>query len=241
MLRITQVNRLSETTRVTRQLWSHEDDGKGVFMVMFGRRWTFTPELYSRAALDFPMILTSSVVNVGRTSMDMCSTIEDESDGKELASLVFRVVNVDPVTRQTSVPFPELARKSMAKFETESTKKFEKLSVPLNQPDKKYKCKIAVRFDDMDFLMHANQGAYIKFCMECAAQASTSGFYSKFSTDIAFYRPSRYAGLHLAESEAGDELEVSTWEDPENPLLLHFVIGRDEKNIFYAHIEFFPE
>jgi len=202
---------------------------------MIGRHWRFTPELYSRAAVDLPMTVSTWSSGFGKTSIDVCQTIEESATSDLIASGVFRVVNVDPQT-QSSVPLPERLREMLKSPVTEAGERFPEIQPPATIPDRSFSCRVTVRHDDMDCLFHTTQGAYLGFARECAAQASKAGFYSRLSDDIAFHRASETSGIHFDESFAGDDLKVSTWEDPLSPLLLHFTISKDNNVIYYATV-----
>jgi acyl-CoA thioesterase FadM len=211
------------------------------FFLMFGRHWTFQPTLYNRAAVEFPMIFRTRISGVGRSSIDISQTLEDEADGTELASLAFRLVNIDPVTRGSAVPIPDEIRKEGLKLVSPGSGKFPKIDVPTALVKDTFSCRIRVRYDDMDMLFHTNQGSYLGYALECAARAAESGFYSLIREDVAFWRARRATGIHLMESHAGDELDVSTWQDAENQLLLHFAISKSGQIAYYAQIEYYSK
>ena len=236
-LNFAKLNRMGETNRVR---------GHGVFEYvpgfnsnMFGRHWRFTLPLYSRAAVDLPMTMRTWLSGFGRTSIDLCQTIRESSTGDLLASGVFRIVNVDAET-QSAVALPDKLREMLSEMELSGAdERFPTINSPDAIPEKSYSCKVAVRHDDMDFLFHTTQGAYLGFARECAAQASNARFYSRLHDDIAFRRASETTGIHFAESFAGDELTVATWEDARCPLLLHFTVSRHNRIIYYATIRYF--
>jgi len=207
--------------------------------LMFGRHWKFYTAFFDRAAVEFPMLLRSTVGSVGRSSVDLCQTLEDEKDGTKLASLVFRLVNIDPVVRGVGVPMPENIRRDALRAVTPGAEKFPKVVAPRAVPKDAFSCRIQVRYDDMDLLFHTNQGSYIGFIVECAAQAAEAGYYTEIHEDVAFHRPRWTTGVYLAESHAGDELDVSTWEDAENKMLLNFLVARQGTIVYYAQLEYY--
>ena len=97
---------------------------------------------------------------------------------------------------------------------------------------------VRVGYDDIDHNWHINNASYTAFALECAAQAAAAGYYSRIQDDVAFYPARSLTPVHLAESFVGDELTVTTWEDPDNAMLLHFLVHRQQQRIFYAKIEF---
>jgi len=210
---------------------------------MFGRHWKFSRALYRRAAVDLPMTMRAWLSGCGRTSIDLCQTLEDSATGDLLASGVCRVVNVDPRT-QRSIPLPERLRDTLRMGVDDGQTRGERFPIiqpPAAVPDRSFSCRMTVRHDDMDFLFHTTQGAYLFFARECAAQAAKAGFYFQFSDDIAFHLASETTGVHFAESFAGDELKVSTWEDSNCPLLLHFTVSKDGNIIYYATVHYFDD
>lgn len=208
LLNYAKLNRMGEMNR----LIGHGlyDYMHGFHSNMFGRHWRFSPALYSRAAVDFPMTMKTWVSGFGRTSIDLCQTIQESATGDLLASGVFRIINVDPKT-QSSVPLPDKLRELLLKREvSEAGDRFPVTKPPAAIPIQSFSCQMTVRHDDMDFLFHTTQGAYLGFARECAAQASVAGFYTRLTDDIAFRRASETTGIHFSESFAGDELKVST-------------------------------
>jgi len=208
---------------------------------MFGRHWRFTLPLYRRAAVNLPMTMRTWLSGFGRTSIDLCQTIHESSSGDLLASGVFRIVNVDPKT-QSALALPDKLREMLSETEIIGvSERFPVIKPPAAIPDESFSCKVTVRHDDMDFLFHTTQGAYLGFARECAAQASNAGFYSRLRDDIAFHLAAETTGIHFAESFAGDELTVSTWEDTCCPLLLHFTVSRHSHVIYYATVQYFAD
>jgi len=206
---------------------------------MFGRHWQFTPALYSRAAVEFPMAMNTWLGGYGKTSIDLCQSIVESATGELLASGVFRIVNVDPKT-QAAAALPDGLRETLSKITLgKADKRFPLVKPPTSIPDKSFSCKVTVRYDDMDFYFHSTQGAYLGFARECAAQASTAGYYTRLKDDIAFHLACETTGVHFGESFAGDQLQVSTWEDSQCPLLLHFTVSKEHCIIYYATVRYF--
>ena len=69
--------------------------------------------------------------------------------------------------------------------------------------------------------------------------AAKAGFYSAIDDDVAFYRAKKATSIFISESRAGDDLDVATWEDSENRMLLNFALSKDGKIINFAQIEYY--
>lgn len=212
---------------------------KNVFFLVLGRQWTFQRVLYDRAAVEFPMRFHCRLSGVGRSSIDLCYTLADEKDDSVLASMIFRMVNTDPVKRGSAVPLPDDIRTEALRRLSADGEKYPKFSAPDAVPKDAFQCRIRVRYDDMDIRSHTNQGSYLGFALECASQAAESGYYTRIREDLAFWRARRATGIHLVESYAGDELDVSTWQDADSGLLLHFAVTKQGRIIYYSQVDYY--
>lgn len=227
-------------------------------------QWTLSEKLYQRAAVDFPMMIRHVVINVGSTSYDMQrayiemnnSTADDHGDTsaspassrtektrqeEPLATYVNRIVNVDIVTRKAA-PLPDDLVQDLNLLVGEVANDCRispSVRLPIAAAGKTFRCRVTVRFDDTDFQGHTNTSSYLMYALECAAQAANSGFYSAIRDDVAFYRPKKVTNVFVSESNAGDELNISTWEDENNQLLLNFAISNKGRHISHSQIEFF--
>jgi len=222
---------------------------KGLVMAVFGSQYILSPYLFDHADIDFPMTLHSWLSNVGRTSMDIYRILETaDSERKVLLSGVVRNVCMDTV-RGNSVPFPNPPQRHVSSVlpPTVGLRRFPTIKVPESSAAASFLTTIRVRYDDMririhyadiDHNWHTTQSSYMVFALECAARAAAAGYYSRIRGDIAFYRALSWTCVHLGESFAEDELQVSTWEDVNNALLLHFLVNRQQRRICYIEIEF---
>jgi len=211
---------------------------KGLTPVLFGSHYTISPLLFDRAALDFPMRQYSWCTGVGRTCVDIYRILETaDSQRSVLVTGVTRTVCMD-FARRISVPFPDCESRRISPTLPPGACRFPFVNVPESAPVGAFSAVIKVRHDDMDFNWHSNQASYTAFALECAAQAAAAGRYSRIRDDIAFYRALSLTCVHLGESFAGDELNVSTWEDVDNAMLLHFLVHRQRQRISYIKTAF---
>ena len=159
-----------------------------------------------------------------------------------LATLAFKMVNIDPATRGVSVPIPDSVLQDAQQKLIPNGVTFPRVESPSALPEKVFTIQIEVRYDDMDFLFHTNQSSYLEFALECASHAAESGFYTEIHEDVAFHRVKQLTAINLEESQVGDQLTVSTWEDTNNKLLMHFAVkNKDDQVIYYTQLEFYPE
>jgi acyl-CoA thioesterase FadM len=221
------------------------------------RQWTFSLKLYQRAAVDLPMTVKWTINNVGNTSFDgqyiyIYSLADKPNTGDStrqascpattsdqfLASSVFRLVHVDAISRRPT-PFPPQIEKDLRFCVSANGEKLTALRPPSTIPNGAFSCSVTVRYDDTDFNGHTNTASYIRFALECAAQAAESGFYSRIKGDIAFYPAKSANSIFMSDSEAGDELTVSTWEDAEDKMLFNFTVSKGGEMINFAQIQYF--
>jgi acyl-CoA thioesterase FadM len=139
------------------------------------------------------------------------------------------------------LPWPESAAKKLAASTIPDGEQWPSFKAPDKIPDKKFTSRVRVRHDDLDILFHTGMSLYAVFALECGTQAAESDFYSRIRGDLAFYPQRSVRSLFMRESRAGDDLDVSTWEDEGDPMILHFVITKDGENGYYAEIEFYDK
>lgn len=212
---------------------------KGLTLFLIGSHYTFSPTLFERAAIEFPMRQRSWLTGVGRTSMDIYRVLDTADNGERtvLLSGVARVVCVD-FAKGIAVPFPDAAKQHTSLLPSTASCRFPFVEVPESAPSGSFLTSVKVRYNDIDFNWHSNQASYTAFALEAAAEAAATGFFSGIRDDIAFYRARSLTCIHLGESFVGDELIVSAWEDAGCASLLHFLITRQHRKICYIKIEF---
>lgn len=211
----------------------------GLRLFMFGSHYTFSRQLFDRAAVEFPMTQRSSLSGVGRTSVDIHRVLEttDSHHSTVLLSGVSRLVCMD-FARGISVPLPDPSKRHLSSTLPPTARRFPRIEVPESAPVKSFSTTVKVAYDDIDFNWHTNQASYTAFALECAARAAAAAYYSRIRDDVAFYPALSLTCIHLAESFAGDQLNVSTWEDTANAMVLHFLVRRQQRRICYIKIEF---
>jgi acyl-CoA thioesterase FadM len=218
-----------------------------------GRRWTFSPRFYQRAAVHFPMVVHWSISRIGNSSFDLFQSYYEpydsqtsmeaasprtwsSSETRQLATSVSRFVNIDPVTRKpVSLP-TDFIKSAIVVSDSEQ---FPEFRPPTEIPSGAFSSRIRVRYDDTDAYGHTNVSSYLRFVSECASRAAESGFYSKIARDIAFYPVKSSSSVYIVDSRAQDNLDVSTWEDVDNKMLLNFTVGKQGKMICYSQIEYY--
>lgn len=245
---LVKINRTMETSRFVNIDLSggatrRPQQQPGMFF-MFGTHLRVAERLYRSAAVERPMTFGAGYSAVGTSSVDVFQTMSDAATRDILATRLCRAVHVDSVTRR-SAPMPDgirdafLAELAPETDDGDGRHRFPELPFPLAVPHRHHACDVTVRHADLDFLFHANQGAYLGFAFECAAGAAAAGHYTRIRDDVCFYPAKTGSGLHLAETHAGDRLRVYTWEDADDPLLVYFVVRKDDADVYYGKVEFY--
>lgn len=199
-----------------------------------------------------------AVTNVGKSSFDMQQTYVEDSTSvtddtgdsstspmsrpqEPLALRDSRVALVDSVTRKAAPLSDDIMEdlRAMVTAPAYGIRLPSSIRPPELLPHRTFKCCITVRFDDTDFQGHTNTSSYMRFALECAAQAVQCGFYSSIRDDVGLHRARKTNTIFLSESRVGDRLHVSTWQDEGNQLLLNFAISNSGRLINFAQIEFF--
>lgn len=242
MLNVVKLDRISQ---IDRGYESDLDMGGYFFSIL--RRWKFSRRLYQRATIGLTMTMRCTISYIGTSSFDLRQTFfegDDEFDelsaSQPLASFVYRVVRVDPITRKAA-PLPEAAVSFLSSAFVADGEQFSAHVRPPMIPDRTYACRIRVRYDDMDYMFHTNVSSYLGFVMECAAQAAKNGFYTRLRGDVGFWLVRRVESMFLSESRAGDDVDVLTWEDECNKMLLNFAIKKANEMIYAAQVEYYDD
>lgn len=234
---VVKINRMMESSRLVK----FNILGSTSFSAfMFSTHLWVSEQLYKNAAIDYPLKYTMCLSKVGKTSFDAVQSLVEDKTSTLVAQRICRVVYVDRVTKN-AVSIPEEARNKLLEGVHDASRSLTlpDFDIPASIPERHFVHNVTVRFADLDFLFHSNQGSYLLYALECAAQAAAKGFYSKIHGDIAFYPAKTAFGMHVTESFAGDVLKVVTWENEENPMLLHFTMKRKDVDVYYGKVEFF--
>ena len=94
---------------------------------------------------------------------------------------------------------------------------------------------------DMDLNFHVNQAAYVRYCMDCASDASEKGFIKQIDGDPCFWQVAEIHTFNSGENFPRDELHVCTWECPNDDHVLKFLIfnvKRPHRPVFHCWIMF---
>jgi acyl-CoA thioesterase FadM len=207
------------------------------FFALIACHFTVSRQLYDRAAIEFPMKYSYQLSSVGRSSIDSKVTVTEQLTGEPLLTCQLRSVAVSTKS-QTSMAFADSVRQVLLEKVVPGGDAFPVFHPPSSIPEHTFSCRITVRYSDMDRLFHTSTKGYFAIIEECAAQATAAGFYSTVDGDIAFYQTESVSAVFFGESFAGDELELTTWEDLANGVWLYFVVRKNEQSICYAKMKF---
>jgi acyl-CoA thioesterase FadM len=148
--------------------------------------------------------------------------------GEVFATNTNQVVTVSKETRQPT-PLADWWKAKYASAVVED----KRLIVPMiNVPDKTHVYQMKVPWSDIDGYKHTNYISYIQYCFEASMDAVVAGFYSKFKDDMLLYHVKEMEVAYKGETKAGDELQVATWENKEDPFKLHFDIRKAGSTVF---------
>lgn len=242
-LNLAKVNRMLEMSRLNESiLISPEFHATKLRAFMLGSQLKASKHLYKTAAVDQPMKFHMQLCNAGKSSIDAEQSLIDDQTGIVLVQRIIRIVNIDPLTKTAAPISDDLRRLLKGKIHKSDDNQLPHLEFPADVPGKHFVHCETVRFSDMDFVFHCNQGSYLLYTFECAAMAASKGFYSRILDDVCFYPAKSVLGLHVAECFAGDALQVLTWEDEKNPMLIYFVVKNKNGIAYHAKVEFYsPE
>ena len=99
---------------------------------------------------------------------------------------------------------------------------------------------IRASHSDMNLLFHVNSATYVRYCMDCATEASLAGFTRTISGDPCFLPVAKLETFHAGENFAGEDLEVCTWEQDGETMYFLIFNKRKAKKVFHCCITYRP-
>ncbi|WAR05073.1 hypothetical protein MAR_020442, partial [Mya arenaria] len=144
--------------------------------------------------------------------------LSDYRSGETLVKAEMSFVYVDFKTRKPC-PFPDWY--NQLKEGQELTKPSERLVTP-DIPHEAFKFDLQSAFSDIDHNGHVNQSVYVKWCTDAGTEAALKGHYSGFKGNIGTYPMNTFELKYVGEVLANEPVVISTWQDKDNHLVLHF-------------------
>ena len=201
-----------------------------------GQDMKISEKFYTKARLVWPVEISTALVGVGKTSTIMKVTLKDVKTKEVLIEDLTTLVTVDMKTRRPRMIPPENLNNldpSLFSYKPPQYPLLEvKGSVFVNH--------VLTDHTNTDGNKHINRNVYIRYVMNTASRASKEGFFSYFRGDIANYRCKRMTMTFRGEVNAGERLQMLTWEDSENKLKLYFKLMHGKRHINDCIVEFYP-
>lgn len=200
-------------------------------------------ELDAAAAAADAFVTDVRLANSGRTSWDTVCVLTQQSSARTLATFSRRTVGADRATKKVAA-LPDWWKEKYSRFSSkDQSLDLPVLRLPSDPHVPVHRHTVYVKWAETDFVQHVNYRYYVVYCFEAAMTAIKTNFYIGFYGDILNYSVRRLRALYVAEAMAGDALNVVTWQNLQNPNLLHFVIAKEGsgKNIFQCSAEFFTK
>ena len=188
---------------------------------------SFERALYTDAQMDWPMTLTRTTHRIGTSSITHKSIICREN--AVLSSAFVTCVLIDSKTGK-SAPLPPVFYDRF-KPQTNGQRLDSLPAYPLPPSGQYYRSIAKVSHSDIDFNQHLNASVYVRYCMDCAIDASNAGFlkYAFQNQETYLRKVANVKLLYLAESVPGDQLSVCVWNHPNDKDVVKFLIQNTEK------------
>ncbi len=169
------------------------------------------------------LVVNIHLGHIGNSSLNSVAEVVDKDTGKVFVTNTNQVVCVSKQTRKPA-PLPDWWRDQYK----DSVMGNQKLIVPLiDKPDQTHCYEVKVGWRDIDAYKHTNYATYLEYCQDAAMDAMHQGVFSKLTGEITNYHIGKTRVLYKGESKACDNLHVHTWENTNNPYILHFQIEKD--------------
>lgn len=188
----------------------------------------------------FPYKVTLEVINMGKSSMTFRQVLINKLDNKELATYYMKMVVVDKVTRRPAA-LPSWHRERFHHLDATLDKKAEfVLDTDTAVPESAFQAETLIAPSDTDLNGHTNQASYVRFCLDAAEAANKAGALEYIHGDICKYPILKICISYKRETNAGDRIFTSVWQDKLSPQTLHFASQLDGKVVSAASISFKP-
>ncbi|KAL4228366.1 hypothetical protein ACF0H5_011414 [Mactra antiquata] len=180
---------------------------------------------YQHWGTKYPLHVTVNIFYSGNSAFSFKIEVTEKQSGELLMSSALTFVYVDFRTRKPA-QFPDWY------FEAKKGKDFgppmARLSSP-KIPDTAFQFKTKCTYADIDFNGHVNQSIYVKWCTDAGTEAALNGHYKNFSHNIGKYPLKSLNLKYIGEGFVDEIFVINTWQDENDPLILHFGIMKNDK------------
>ncbi|OWF41897.1 uncharacterized protein LOC110461819 [Mizuhopecten yessoensis] len=198
-------------------------ENKTLFAVRL--RYLATEDFHAKAAIFYPISFDCKTVlkSVGQSSFVDSVNMTEKETGTVFAKLMCKFI---PICNDTKKPVP-LPDWFVGKFSIHNADQdVDKLGKesPMIVPKQVFSHKLQTRHGDLDTNGHIPTQEYFRFCMEGAMEASKSGFYRQFVSEIWLFPVLEADVTLLGQSFEKTELTIFTWQCESNAAKIYFVI-----------------
>ena len=192
---------------------------------------------YERANFNCPFVMATRLGHVGNSSLSKVLEMRDRKDDLMVAQTERSLVFVGTSSRKR-VEIPAKRKEYLQQF---STKEDPLRVAPVAPPGESFNFNIRATASDTDMLYHVNQATWFKYCMDCAAEGISEGFFNHFKFDPFTYQVKETQILYFSEGFPGDLLTVSAWETTETEDTMYFQIKKGEEKCVFCSFKFNKE
>ena len=204
-----------------------------------GGEYSFTPELYKMAArkwLSWKLQVTYEMVSVTRNSVFYQQKLNDVDTGLCLGTFTAKSVFVDRKTRRANGLPSWLMEHELYNAAPHLNLRFSGESVI---PNDAFQYSYTIMPSDTDFNQHTNNVTYLRVCLDTADLACRKAIFAKFKDSIYRY-DAKTIKVHFAkETTILDKLDIVVWEGSKDDLILHSVIFRGKRAVYYQDTVFY--
>ncbi|OWF46352.1 uncharacterized protein LOC110455849 [Mizuhopecten yessoensis] len=217
---------------------SSRDLGKdNIRLFLISEKYVMSPTFrtkFSRAGKLQKYHVTYTVSAVTPGSVSNRRVFSDTDTGSWFLKSEIKLVAVNWETRR-SAKFPDSYYESLSKLvDHEHASIMTRKQDTLIPPDTAFKTTFQTRYSDLDFNLHVNVAEYYRFCSDATSEASLSGYYRHFTSDIVKYTIMQTDATFLSECGPREQIVVYTWQDEDNFTKLYFAIYLKKVRIFQS-------
>lgn len=191
-------------------------------------------QLFSLAGNLKGFIYTCTLLSVSNSSLIMLMSIADKDTRERYLAIETKLVLVNADTRRSTIvpkSFSDYMNQYIDHNQNSRITGKQDILVP---PQKAFKTILHTRYSDLDFNYHVNVAEYFRLCSECGTEASLSGYFRHYTSDIAKYPLLDIDATFLGECGPREKLTAVMWQDDNHAQRIYFVVYLKDKAIFQA-------
>ncbi|RDD36079.1 hypothetical protein TrispH2_011739 [Trichoplax sp. H2] len=201
--------------------------------VIFTHRIKIDPELFKIDQFQ-DLKHELKLLNLGKSSFIVNTDLQLHD--KVLISIASNIVNFS-MKNGKGVPFTDWHQKTFSEYRNKLGP--HEVNMPSEIPKDAYKHTFYSRYDDLDYQHIIKNSRYFTFCFDVAANAiykRSPAYHTGFTYDFNPNCVREFDICYVNHCRESQQLEITTFQNHEDPQKLHFLLTKGDKTICYCNM-----